>query len=136
AVLRSEQRHLTHDVGKRYVGRELTMRGLGDDEPEVVGEAVRKPLSPVPGGIGITERRLQPDFTIAEFDREDRYVVRPQIEGAAAFEIEAGVMPVTGQDTVLDGAALEWEAHVWAPIVEGEHAPIVVDHKDWAVGAV
>src|SRR6516165_4518537 len=54
AVLRSEQRHLPHDVGKGYVGRELTMHGLGDDEPEVVGETVRKPLAPVRRGIGMT----------------------------------------------------------------------------------
>jgi hypothetical protein len=31
AVLRAEQRHLPHDFGLRYVCRELTMHGLGDD---------------------------------------------------------------------------------------------------------
>jgi hypothetical protein len=40
AVLRAEQRHLAHDVGLRYVGSQLTMHGLGDDQPEVVREAV------------------------------------------------------------------------------------------------
>ena len=122
AVLRAEQRHLPHDVGGRYVSGELTMDGLGDHEAEVVGEAVRKPLTPVRGGIGMTQRGLHPDFAIAQFDREDRYVVRPKIKGAAAFEIEAGVVPMTGQDAVLDAAALEREAHVRATIVEGEDA--------------
>jgi hypothetical protein len=42
--LRPEQRHLPYDFGLRYAGRELTMHGLGNDEAEVVGEAVRKPL--------------------------------------------------------------------------------------------
>ena len=65
AVLRPEQRRLPHDVGRRYVGRELTMHGLGDDEAEVVCEAVRKPLMPVRGGIGMTERGLHPDVAIA-----------------------------------------------------------------------
>ena len=69
AVLRPEQRHLPHDVGRRYVGRELTMHGLGDDEAEVVCEAVRKPLMPVRGGIGMTERGLHPDVAIAHLDR-------------------------------------------------------------------
>ena len=77
AILRSEQRHLPHDVGPRYVGRELTMHGLGDDEAEVVREAVRKPLMPVRGGIGMTERGLHPDFAIAHLDRADRHVIRP-----------------------------------------------------------
>src|SRR5215510_8641699 len=39
-------------------------------------------------------------------------------------------VPRTGQDTVLDAAALEREVHVRAPVVEGEHAPAVVDHED------
>jgi hypothetical protein len=90
----------------------------------------------VRGGISITERRLHPDFTIAQFDWENRYVVRPQIKGAPAFEIEAGVVPMTGQDAVLDAAALEWEAHVRATIVEGEDAAAVVDDKDWTMAAV
>jgi hypothetical protein len=136
AVLRSEQRHLTHDVGKRHVGRELTMHGLGDDEGQVVLEAVRKPLTPVRRRIGMTERGLHPEVAITHLDREDRDVVCPKVKGAAAFEIEAGVVPMTGQDPVLDAAALQREAHVRATIVDGEDAPAIVDHKDRTMGAV
>jgi hypothetical protein len=106
------------------------VHGLGNDEAKVVGEAARKPLMPVRGGIGMGERGLHPDVTITHLDRADRHVVRPEVEGAAAFEIEASVVPVTGQDAVLDAAALEREAHVRAPIVEGEDAPAVVDDED------
>src|SRR5260370_12886659 len=67
---------------------------------------------------------------MAHLGRADRYVARPQIEGAAAFEVEAGVVPMTGQDAVLDAAALERKAHVRATIVEGEDAPAVVDDED------
>ena len=112
------------------------MNGLGDDEPEVVCEAVRKPLTPVRGGIGMTKHGLDPDLAIAQFDREDRYVVRPKIKGAAAFEIEAGVVPMTGQDAVLDAAPLKRETHVRATIVEGADAPAVVDNKDRTMAAV
>src|SRR5262249_1546772 len=69
-------------------------------------------------------------------DREGRYVVRPQIKGAAAFEIKAGMVPMTGQNAVLDAAPLEREAHVRATIVESEHATIVVDDKDRTMAAV
>ena len=74
------------------------MHRLGDDEPQVVGEAVCEPLTPVHCGIGMTERGLHPDFAITQFDRELRYIVCPQIEGAAALEVESGMVPVTGQD--------------------------------------
>jgi hypothetical protein len=84
----------------------------------------------------MTERGLHPDFAITQFDRELRYIVCPQIKGAAAFEIEAGVVPMASQDSVLDAAALQREAHVRAPIVEGEDATAVVDDKDRSMIAV
>src|SRR5260370_41105865 len=78
----------------------------------------------------MTERGRYPNVVIAYLDRADGYIVRPQVEGAAAFKIEAGVVPMTGQDAVLDAAALERKAHVRATIVEGEDAPAVVDDED------
>jgi hypothetical protein len=81
----------------------------------------------------MTERGLHPDVAAPHLDRADRHVVCPQVEGAAAFEIEAGVVPMTGQDAVLDTAALEREAHMRATIVEGEDAPAVVDDEDGAM---
>src|SRR5262245_64746930 len=101
------------------------MYRFGDDEAEVMCETVCKPLTPVGGGIRMTERSLHPDVAIAHLDRADRYVVRPQIECAAAFEIEAGVVPITGQDPVLDAAALEVEPHVPARIVYRKNAHAV-----------
>jgi hypothetical protein len=78
-------------------------------------------------GICITERGLHPDFAIAQFDREDRYVVCPKIKSTAAFEIEAGMVPMTGQDAVLDAPPFKREAHVRTTIVEGKDAPAVTD---------
>jgi hypothetical protein len=101
-----------------------------------VGEAIGKPLTPVRRGICIIERGLHPYFAIAQFDREDRYVIRPKIKGAAALEIEAGVVPMTGQDAVLDAPPFEREAHVRATIVEGENPPAVVHEKDRTMTAV
>jgi hypothetical protein len=115
--LRSEQYRLPHNVSIRYFGRQLTIHGLGDDEPDVVREAVYEPPMPVRGRIGMTERRLHPDVAVAYLDRADRYIVRPQVEGTAAFEIETGVVPMTGQDAVFDAAAFKRETHVRATIV-------------------
>jgi hypothetical protein len=100
---------------------------------EVVCEAVSKPPMPVRRGIGMTERGLHPHVAVAHLDRADRNVVRPQVEGAAACEIEASVVPMTGQDTVLDAAALERETHMRATIVEREDAAALVNDEDGPV---
>ena len=135
-VLGSEQRRLPDDVGLRHAGRELALHRFGDDEADVVRKAVIEPLPPVHRWVGMTEGGPDPDLAVAHLDRADRRVVRPQIEGAAAVEVEAGVVPVAGQDPVLDAAAIEREAHVRASVVEGKDAPAVVDDEDRAMGAV
>ena len=84
----------------------------------------------------MTEGGLHPDLAIAHLDRADRHVVRPQVECATAFEIEARVVPMTGQNAVLDAAALEWETHVGATIIQGEDTPAVVDDEDRTMAPV
>ena len=130
AVARPEQRDLPHDVGPRHLGRELTLHSLSDDEAEVVGQAVGQPLLPVACRVGMGELGLHPDLSVTHLDQVDWYIVRPQVEGAAAFDSEASVVPMTGQDAIFDAAALEREAHVGATIVEGDDASAVVDHED------
>lgn len=43
---------------------------------------------------------------------------------------------MTGQDAVLDAAALKRKSHVRTTIIEGEHAPLVVDDEDRAMATV
>ena len=53
-----EQRRLPHDArADGTSARELAVHRLGDDEPEVVRQAVAEPLPPVRGAIGMAERR-------------------------------------------------------------------------------
>ena len=40
---------------------------------------------------------------------------------------------MTGQDAILDAAALKRKTHVRTTIIEGEHAPPVVDDEDRAM---
>jgi hypothetical protein len=72
-----------------------------------VRKAVIKPVTPMRDRIGVAECGLHPDFAVAHLDRACRGVVRPQVEGVAASEIEARMVPITDQDAVLDAAALE-----------------------------
>jgi hypothetical protein len=46
------------------------------------------------------------------------------------------MVPMTGQDAILDSASLKREAHVWATIVEGENAPMFVDDEDWTMATL
>ena len=137
AVAHGEQRGLPHHLARGDAGRELSPYGLGDHEPEIMGKAVVEPTAPMARWIAVTERRLDPDLAaVTHLDRTSRNVIGPQIERAAAREIEAGVMPVTGQNPVLDAAAIEREAHMRAAIVEREDAFPMVDHQDRGMAAV
>jgi hypothetical protein len=83
--------------------------------------------------IGVRERRLYPDIAVTYLDRNGRYVVRPEVECASAFQIEARMMPMTGQDTILDAPLFEREAHMGATVIEGADAPVIVDDEDRTV---
>jgi len=83
----------------------------------------------MPCRIAVTEDRPHPDFAITHLCRASRHVVCPQIEGTAAREIEAGVVPVAGKGAVLDAAAIQRKAHMRAAIVEREDTIFVVDDQ-------
>ena len=87
-------------------------------------------------GVAMAERRLDPDLSITHLDRTGRDIVGPEIEGAAARQIEARVMPMTGEDAVLDAAAIERKAHMRAAVVEREDASPVINHQDRGMAAM
>jgi hypothetical protein len=109
------------------------LHGLGDDKAEVVGEAVVESSTPMRRRIGVAEGRRHPNLSATHFDGTGRHVVSPQIEGAATRQVEAGVVPVAGQDTVVDAAAVERKAHVRTAIVERENALAGVNDEDRTV---
>ena len=79
------------------------------------------------GGCALTACRARPGTD---------HSANQNIEGAAAFEIEAGVVPMTGQDAVLDAAALEREAHVRHRLSRAKTRPPVGHDKDRTMPAV
>jgi hypothetical protein len=46
------------------------------------------------------------------------------------------MMPMAGQDAVLDAATIEREPHMGTPIVEREHLSTLLDEQHRAVAAV
>src|SRR5205807_1483180 len=74
------------------------------------------------------------DDTVAHFDVVGRHVVGPQIEGAARAQVEAGMVPVTGEDAIVDAALVQGKAKVRTAIVDGEDAALVSEDGDGTIG--
>ncbi len=56
------QRDLPDDVRRGHVGGEFTKHRLGDDQAEIVGQAVIEPTAPMRGRVGVAESGLHPDL--------------------------------------------------------------------------
>jgi hypothetical protein len=73
---------------------------------------------------------VHPDLVASNLDREDADIVGPWVEGSATGQVEAGVVPVAGQDAVLDAASIERKAHVRAAVVHSVDALAVAEEDD------
>jgi hypothetical protein len=129
-IVKAEDPHGQSEFGCQFLDRAGTPTGQhriettsprlrGDKMPRIAVGAVNHPL------CAAGHNRLI-HFAL----RALGYVVRSKSKGITGFEIEAGVVPMTGQDAVLNAAALERESHVRRPIIEGEDVPAVVNDKD------
>ena len=76
-----------------------------------------------------------PDPTCIDFHRIGWDIISPQIEGAAARQIETGMMPVARENPVLRGATVQGETHVWAAIIHGVNLVLVIKYRQWPVAA-
>ena len=78
AIAGAEQSGLPYHLRRWSARRQLTVHGLGDDEAEIVGEPIGKPLTPVLDRVGIAEDRPYPDLAAcADLDGTGRHVVCP-----------------------------------------------------------
>ena len=68
-------------------------------------------------GIGVGSKD-HVHLAAVEFHVVSPHVVCEGVQRAARGQIEPGVMPVTGQQTVLDRASMEREPHVRAAVVD------------------
>src|SRR5260370_28050991 len=89
-----------------------------------MGEPVFESLAPMFDRIGVAENRLHPDLAARpDLDRTSRHVICPKVEGAAARQFEARMVPVAGQDAVLDTAPIERATPMRAAIVQRQDVP-------------
>ena len=69
-----------------------------------------------------------PHVVAVDLDVEGGGVVGPRIERAARRQVEAGVVPVAGEQAGLDRALVEREAEVGAAVLDGPRPALVPQH--------
>ena len=95
-----------------------TEHGLGRDQRQALLQAFLEPAEMVGGGVG--DRTKDHDHVVTvDLDVVGPYVVGEGVEGPTGCQVEAGMVPVTRQEPVLDRAPVQREAHVRAPVVDG-----------------
>jgi hypothetical protein len=102
-----------------------------------MGEPVFEPLPPMSNRVGVAKHGFHPNLAArADLDGTSRHIVCPKVKGAAARQFEPRMMPVAGQDAVIDAATLQRETHMRTAVVEREDVPILVHKQDRAVTTV
>ena len=101
---------------------------LRDHERQVALEAVAEPRTAQRQRVA-ERREIDPDFAVADLDREHAQLVGPLVERAARRDVEAGVAPVAREDASRERAAVEREAHVRAAVVDGADAVAVREQR-------
>ncbi len=92
---------------------------------EPVAQPLLQPFDAIAGVAGMDDHVVARDL-----DVEALRVVGPRIERAARHEIEAGVMPVAGEEARLDRALVQREPEVRAAILDGERLALVPHDHD------
>jgi hypothetical protein len=98
-------------------------RSLGEDEADIVVEAVVELAQPPRPPIHVWRPGIQPDLALANLDRVGSGVVGEEVERATAGEIELGMVPVAGEDAVSNGASVQGKAHVGAGLSRAKTFP-------------
>jgi len=104
---------------------------LGEDETDIVLQPLAQAIAPVGLGVRVTRPGMDPNGAIIpQLDWSGRDIIGPQVEGAAAGKVKAGMMPMTGQNPVPDRAAVKRKTEMRATVVEREDtAPVVHDKQ-------
>ena len=82
-----------------------TQNCLGEDKTNIVLQALAQAITPMRVAVRVAGPCADPHSpVVAELDGRGRDIVGPEIEGPAADEVKARVMPVAGQDPIFDRA--------------------------------
>jgi hypothetical protein len=117
-------------IAGRYAGRCRAKHRLTDYQTYVVSKAIMQTPPPMPRLVARCGRGRHPNLAVDDANRACRHVVCPKVEGRATAQIETGMMPVAGEDTVLNASAVKGKPHMRAPVVEGDHI-VIISHDEY-----
>jgi hypothetical protein len=60
---------------------------------------------------------IEPNFAITDFYRKRGDIISPRVECSAAGEVEAGIVPGTGNNAIFASTTLEGKTHVRATVI-------------------
>ena len=134
AVAGAEQGRLPDNVALLHTSIEQGQSRLAHDESEVMLHPFLESVLPMRQVIARLARQ-HPDFLASDVDRIPGNVISPEMERAAAGQVEPGVVPIAGEDAVFHTPAMQRKAHVRTAVFHGEDFPVVVEHRDGLVQA-
>ncbi len=128
-IARPEVHAGAHDVARRHGIVEQTEHGLGDDQRDALLQSLLQAMQQVarPVALGFDDDGHP---TVFDLDRVGPHVVGPRIQRAARAQIEAGVVPVAGQQPALDRPTMQRETHVRTAVIERVGRSIAPQHAD------
>src|SRR5439155_26838028 len=110
--------------------------GFGEDQTDIVLQPLPQPVAPMVVAISVARPPANPyRAVVPQLYHRGRDIIGPEIEGPAARQVEAGMMPVAGQDAVLDRAAVKRKTEVRATVIERVDATLIVHDEQWAGAA-
>ena len=136
AHARAEESRIAQQRGFIDPGAARAQHRLGDHQTQIVRHAVVETATPVRGGIDAQAAvRRDEDLAVLDPHLGGGHIVGPQVEGAAARQVEARVMPGAGENAVPDAALVQGKAEMRAAVVQSERAALVVHHEQRAAPA-
>ena len=126
-IAHSEQCCAAHNI-VGTIEQVQTDHALGNDQSEVLLEALVELSGPVGAAVLLDGRWIEPDLAVSHLGAERGHVVGKGIEGTAAGQIELCMMPVASEDAVLNRAAVQGKAHVGAAIINREYRSLIEKH--------
>jgi hypothetical protein len=82
----------------------------------------------------LSRREINPYLVVSNLHGKDPCLVCKLVEGSTALEVEAGMMPVAGEDAVLQSTPVQGESHVGTAIVQGVHPTVMEEERQRVAG--
>ena len=120
-------------LGGVFSGAEQPDGRFGHDQRDVALQPISQTLAQVRRTV-LPRREINPYLTVSNLNGEHACLVGKLVEGSTALEVEAGVMPVAGEDAVLQGAPVQGESHVGTAIVQSVHPTVMEEERERVAG--